>query len=56
MVFGTDGKPKNLTELKRSLFPQPEGIAFAPNGDLFISNEVEGDGGTLLWFKLNNGN
>lgn len=52
MVFGKDGQPKNLTDLKRSLFPQPEGIAFSPNGDLYISNEMEGEGGTLLWFKM----
>jgi len=52
MVFGKDGKPKNLTDLKRSLFPQPEGIAFSPEGDLYISNEMEGEGGTLLWFKM----
>lgn len=53
LVFGEDGKPKNLTHLKRSLFPQPEGIAFTPNGDLFISNEMDGSGGTLLQFRMN---
>lgn len=52
VVFHPDGKPKNLTILKRSLFPQPEGIAFSPQGDLFISNEQEGEGGTLLHFKM----
>ncbi len=52
VVFHPDGKPKNLTILKRSLFPQPEGIAFSPEGDLFISNEQEGEGGTLLHFKM----
>ena len=52
VVFHPDGKPKNLTILKRSLFPQPEGIAFSPDGDLFISNEQEGEGGTLLHFKM----
>ncbi|MBO3699973.1 SdiA-regulated domain-containing protein [Roseivirga sp. E12] len=53
LVFGTDGKPKHLTKLKSSLFPQPEGIAFMPNGDLYISNEVEGEGGTILRFTAN---
>lgn len=52
VVFDNTGKPKNLTLLKRSLFPQPEGITFAPNGDLFIANEVDGDGGTILRFKM----
>ena len=52
VVFHPDGKPKNLTILKRSLFPQPEGITFSPSGDLFISNEREGEGGTLLHFRM----
>lgn len=50
LVFGSDGKPKHLTKLKRGLFPQPEGMTFTPNGDLYISNEVEGEGGTILKF------
>jgi len=50
LVFDKEGKPKNLTKLKSSLFPQPEGITFAPNGDMYISNEVEGEGGTILKF------
>jgi uncharacterized protein YjiK len=52
IVFNRDGSPKNLSTLKRSLFPQPEGITFSPNGDLFISNEIEGEGGTILLFKM----
>uniref|UniRef100_UPI0040474E50 SdiA-regulated domain-containing protein n=1 Tax=Roseivirga sp. TaxID=1964215 RepID=UPI0040474E50 len=52
VVFDNSGKPKNLTLLKKSLFPQPEGITFSPNGDLFISNEGDGDGGTILRFKM----
>lgn len=52
VVFDNTGKPKNLTLLKRSLFPQPEGITFTPNGDLFIANEVDGDGGTILRFEM----
>lgn len=31
---------------------QPEGICFAPNGDLFISSEGEGDKGYILKFSL----
>ena len=50
IVFNADGTPKNLTRLKRKNFPQPEGIAFFPDGTLFISNEVEDEGGTILRF------
>ena len=52
LVFSQEGKPKHLVRLKRSLFPQPEGITFSLTGDLYISNEVEGEGGTLLKFSL----
>jgi len=31
---------------------QPEGICFAPNGDLFISSEGEGDRGYILKFPM----
>ncbi len=51
IVFNADGTPKNLTRLKRKNYPQPEGIAFFPDGTLFISNEVEDEGGTILRFN-----
>lgn len=47
-------KPLSLTKLNPRYFPQPEGIAFMPNGDLFIANEADGEGGTLLFFKRKN--
>lgn len=50
LVFSPDGQPLHLSRLKSKIFPQPEGIAFSPNGDLYISSEAEGKGGTILKF------
>jgi hypothetical protein len=36
--------------LVRSLFLQPEGIAFTPNGDLYISNEGDESSGYIIKF------
>ncbi|WP_422355204.1 SdiA-regulated domain-containing protein [Roseivirga pacifica] len=54
IIFSNEGKPKNLTRLGKRLFPQPEGLTFSPNGDLFISNEIDSDGGTILKFSQKN--
>lgn len=37
--------------LPEKLFPQPEGLVFLPNGDLYISNEGGGGNATLLKFS-----
>jgi uncharacterized protein YjiK len=45
LVISSDGKIKERYTLDRSLFPQPEGITFAPGGTLYISSEgVKGNG------------
>ena len=37
--------------LMRKVFRQPEGITFAPNGDLYISNEAEAGSANILKFE-----
>lgn len=38
--------------LPAKLFPQPEGLTFAPNGDLFISSEAGKQGGQGLVYRF----
>jgi len=45
------GKVETAIPLSSSMFPQPEGITFAANGDMYISNEGQDDRATLLRFK-----
>ena len=39
VVLGQDGDIRTILSLDEDLFEQPEGLAFLPNGDLFISSE-----------------
>ncbi len=48
LVMGSDGTKKKLYKLSSSDFPQPEGIAFAEAGELFISNEGKTGAGNIL--------
>ena len=50
-----DGKVEKAWRLNPDQFPQPEGITFAPNGDMFISNEGVDGKGTILKFPYNPG-
>jgi hypothetical protein len=45
-----DGKVEKAWQLNPDQFPQPEGLAFAPNGDMFISNEGVDGKATILKF------
>ena len=45
-----DGEVEKVYNLNPVQFPQPEGITFAPNGDMFISNEGVNGKGTILQF------
>ena len=48
-----EGTLEAIWQLPEDLFPQPEGIAFLPDGDLFISNEGRGGKANILRFNYN---
>jgi uncharacterized protein YjiK len=53
VIANTDGGVLEAYKLDPSVFPQAEGIAFAPNGDMYISNEGKFGYPTLLHFAYN---
>lgn len=52
VVVNRDGTIRATYPLSPSVLGQPEGICFAPNGDMFISSEGEGDKGYILKFSM----
>jgi len=50
VVLNRDGNYLYISQLERTLFAQPEGICFSPDGELYISNEANGGEPTLLKF------
>ena len=40
VVTDRKGKVEQAFPISPTMFPQPEGLTFSPNGDLFISNEI----------------
>jgi uncharacterized protein YjiK len=51
LLVSTDrkGKVQEVFRLNPTFYPQAEGIAFASNGDMYISNEAKLGKPTLLW-------
>ena len=53
VIADTKGKVLEAFNLNPDKFPQPEGIAFTPNGNMYISNEGKYGTPTLLLFPYN---
>lgn len=51
VVADSEGDIKQLIYLPAAMFPQPEGICFAPDGTMFIANEGKAGRATILIFK-----
>ncbi|MEP2023565.1 MAG: SdiA-regulated domain-containing protein [Reichenbachiella sp.] len=52
LITDRNGEIKGSIPIDPRLLGQPEGICFAPNGDLFISSEGQGDKGYILKFNM----
>lgn len=50
VIADLNGKVESVFELGKKLFPQPEGITFKSNGDMYISNEGVSGKGTIHRF------
>jgi uncharacterized protein YjiK len=51
VIADRNGKVEQVIRLDPILFNQPEGMTFAPNGDLYISNEAGEVKATILKFR-----
>lgn len=52
VVLNHDGTIRATYPIAPRVLNQPEGICFAPNGDLYISSEGEGDRGYILKYSM----
>jgi uncharacterized protein YjiK len=52
LVLNADGTIRSRHKLNRRQFTQPEGIAFAPGGELYISNEGKKARGNILQVNI----
>jgi len=52
IVMNRAGELLHYAKLNKWLFVQPEGISFAPDGTLYISNEGDGGNGTIMEFGM----
>ncbi len=52
LIMDSKGSIMSLYDLKKSDFPQPEGITFNPDGKMYISNEGSKQAGSILQVEL----
>lgn len=52
LILSSKGDILSLHDLKKSDFPQPEGLAFSPDGKMYISNEGNKRAGNILQVEL----
>ena len=50
VIADLNGKVESVFELGKKMFPQPEGLTFKSNGDMYISNEGVTARSTILRF------
>lgn len=55
LVYEQGGELKAVALLDKHLFEKPEGIAFDPQGNLYISNEQKSQAANILFFPRQNG-
>lgn len=54
LIMDKDGTPLRLHTLNKESFPQPEGVTFAPDGTLYISNEGKKGMANIMEVELKN--
>lgn len=54
VILSKDFKIQNIVKLKKHIYPQPEGLAFDQDGNLYISSEGKKGNGALIFLKRQN--
>lgn len=50
LICDLNGNVEQVVKLSDAMFPQPEGITFSPNGDMYISNEGLYQAGSIIYY------
>ena len=49
LILDPEGQIMHIEKLSKKVHPQPEGLCFAPDGALYISNEGKGDHDGMIY-------